>query len=170
MIFEGIEKETENLKEGLNTLFDYLRRHTQTIPSTTDEQIMLLKNIRSNIYEDLNQLQHKALIIESAVILQKEYPKINKWNWHPKQTSHPEEADLTGYINNEVFLNAEITTSIDPDGVADTKMRKTMSSLNKKKGLKFYFVQTEKMFNRAQSKINNNGWDITPRQISKTCT
>lgn len=161
----NIKQEKTILQLEIENWFKVVKKHINKSPSGLTEQVRLLTAIRNDIYEDLNQLQHKALIIESAEILQKEYPKINKWKWHPKQTSHPDEADLTGYTDAKVIISAEITSSMKPVGTIDTRIRKTLNSLNGKKGKRIYFVQTAEMFNRAKTKITKNNWDITPRQL-----
>jgi hypothetical protein len=160
-----IKSEKRNLQIELVEWFNKTKTHIQSTPSRLKNQLKLLTNIRKDIYEDLNQLQHKGLIIATAELLLKIYPKINKWTWHPKQTSHPDEADLTGFTNNKVILNAEVTTSLRPVGSIDTRMRNTLLSLNKKEGHKYYIVQTNEMFGRAKTKIRKMKLKIKAQQI-----
>ncbi|KGO85488.1 hypothetical protein Q765_15795 [Flavobacterium rivuli WB 3.3-2 = DSM 21788] len=165
MIILDIDKEKKDLESYILKWFEKTKRHIEEIPKDLTSQVQLLSNIRKDLYEDLNQMQHAALIIKAAESLQKEFPSINKWHWHPKQTSHPDYADLTGYVDNEIFLNAEVTTSLNPVGTIDKRMMSTLTSLNGKSGIKFYYVVTEKMCNRAKSKKTNNGFNIEIRQI-----
>lgn len=160
-----IDKEKKDLEEKILKWFNTTKKHIEEIPIDLASQVQLLSNIRRDLYEDLNQLQHAALIIKAAEELQKNHPDINKWYWHPKQTSHPDYADLTGYVNDMVFLNAEVTTSLNPVGTIDGRMKSTLTSLNDKEGLKFYYVVTDKMYDRAVSKKNNNGFNIKIRKI-----
>lgn len=153
------------LKDEINKMFAILRAESDNVPADSLDQVKRLFQIRSKIYEDLNQLQHKSLIILSAKELQKEYSKVTRWCWHPKQTSSIDEADLTGYIGNEVFINAEVTTSMEPKGSIDSRMGQTLNSLNRKKGRLFYYVQTQKMLTRALTKIKKNNWTINARLI-----
>ena len=160
-----IEEEKVKLKCDIKKIFTVIQSQTESIPKKLNDQVDSLFILHSEIYEDLNQLQHKSLIIVAAEILEKKFIEINRWCWHPEQTSDPDEADLTGYQDKKVIINAEVTTSNNPMGGIDTRMRKTLKSLSTKEGKRFYFVQTEKMFNRAKTKITNNNWNITPHKI-----
>jgi len=160
-----IVKEKQQLVHELKDWFTRTKDHLNFIPEDLTSQINLLNTIRKDIYEDLNQLQHKALIIRAAEMLQIEFPSIDNWTWFPKQTSHPNYADLTGYVNQAIFLNAEATTSNKPQGLIDKRMFKTLIELNQKEGLKFYFVQSDAMLNRAVSKIANNNFSIVAKKV-----
>ena len=161
----NLNREETNLENEIKNIFNVIRNHTQSTPPNLFLQIEKLLLLRSEIYEDLNQLQHKGLILKAAKLLQDEFPEINRWSWHPKQTSSPNEADLTGYDETMVILNAEITTSLKPVGTIDMRMKKTLISLSGKNGKRFYFVQTVEMLNRANAKIMKNKWDILARMI-----
>jgi hypothetical protein len=158
--------EEDLLREELQGLFTKIKAITAQVPPNVREQVMSLFELRSEVYEDINQLQHKSLIIMAAKRLLAENPLIDAWTWHPKQTSSVSEADLIGYSKGNVVLNAEVTTSKRPVGTIDERMKSTLSSLSNKKGDKYYFVQTDAMYNRACSKIKNNGWQITCLQIT----
>lgn len=161
----NIQDEEANLEREITKMFSTIRNQTERVPEGLTDQVQRLFLLRSEIYEDLNQLQHAALILKAAKLLQNEFPEIDRWSWHPKQTSRPDEADLTGYINEVVFLNVEVTTSVKPVGTIDSRMNKTLKSLDHKNGKRYYFVQTTKMLNRAKTKIAKNNWNITPREI-----
>jgi hypothetical protein len=160
-----IKKEEQILKDEIKNIFNSIQELTKDIPDNLNEQVGRLFQLRSEVYEELNQLQHKSLILKVAKLLKKEFPEINRWTWHPKQTSNPDEADLTCYKDSIVIISAEVTTSMKPVGTIDTRMRNTLNSLNRKNGKLFYFVQTTEMFNRATTKIIKNNWDITPRLV-----
>jgi hypothetical protein len=157
--------EEDLLRKELHVLFKKIKAITAQVPLDLRDQVTTLFELRSEVYEDMNQLQHKSLIISAAKRLLDENPNIDAWTWHPKQTSSVTEADLTGYSKGRVVLNAEVTTSKRPVGTIDKRMRSTLLSLSNKKGYKYYFVQTDAMFNRARTKIKNNGWQITCIQI-----
>lgn len=161
----NIDLEKPLLLKEITTWFQKITEHIQVLPHELNEQVQLLSAIRRELYEDLNQLQHAALIIRAAEALKIEYPQIDKWYWHPKQTSHPDYADLTGYANDKIFLSAEVTTSLKPVGTIDKRMRTTLFSLNDKEGLRLYFVVSNSMFLRANSKMKNNNLEIIVRQI-----
>lgn len=162
-----IAKEKHALEAHVSKWFRSIKQHTEEIPNGLYSQVERLSDIRKELYEDLNQLQHAAMIIKVAEQLQREYVLIDQWHWHPKQTSDPDLADLTGYVNDEVFLNAEITTSFKPEGTIDKRMKSTLMSLhNNKNGLKFYFVLTNEMYARAQKKKVKNNFDVTIRLLT----
>ena len=162
----GIKKEKIALQNSVQNWFSILKSHIDNVPENLTEQVQTLNNIRIDTYEELNQLQHVAAIIIVAEKLQLEFPEINKWAWHPRQTSHKDFADLTGFVNDTIILNAEVTTSMKPVGTIDKRMQNTLTSLSNKTGKKFYYVQTDEMLRRAKTKISkNNNWDIETRRI-----
>ena len=152
MILNIVEEE-KKLSFELQHWFDSLKVHLNDVPNQLYHQLKLLEKIRVSHYEQLNQIQHALSIVLAAKELQFEFPRVDYWTWHPKQTSHIDFADLTGYINGDVFLNAEITTSSKPIGTIDRHMKSTLESLSRKNGKKFYFVRTEVMKKRAITKI-----------------
>ena len=60
--------------------------------------VALLRLLRSDAAEDINQLQHAALILESARHIQTQRPETTSldWFWHPYQTGGIDEPDLQG--------------------------------------------------------------------------
>jgi hypothetical protein len=160
-----IQIEKDILEQAITTWFSNMKLHIDSIPADVNSQVELLSKIRMGLYEDLNQLQHMALIIKVAEHLQKMHPTVTKWHWHAKQTSHPDYADLTGYGEDNLILNAEVTTSLKPVGTIDQRIMSTLTSLNKKEGLKFYFVTTDEMLNRALSKKNRQNFDIDIQKV-----
>jgi hypothetical protein len=131
------------------------------------DQINLINQIRTNIYEDLNQFQHAFLLIKSAEYFKIKFPEIDKWEWHPFQTSGDLEPDLRGYCKDKILVNVEATTAQNPRGKIDTGMKKTLFKLNKHiQGDNYYVIQTEKMLERAKSKIKNNNLNIQTLLLS----
>lgn len=144
-----------NLKIKLSSVF---RAMEKTVSKKTDDltvQISLLRELRSDIYEQLNQLQHEYLIIKSSEQFAKQYPDVDTWRWHPNQTSGKGEPDLIGYCKGKVVISAEITTSQKPIGSISTRMKKVMKKLEECEGDKFYVVETEEMKNSADRKVNS---------------
>jgi hypothetical protein len=161
----NVESEKLILIKNIENWYNKMNEQLKLRPPSVEKQIEHLSLIRKDIYEDLNQIPHKAMIILVAEELQKEFPKINRWTWHPMQTSHPDFADLTGYINNEILLNIEVTTSLEPLGTIDGRMKTTLLSLNNKIGQRIYYVRTIKMLQRANTKIKTNGLKLEVRLI-----
>lgn len=130
--------------------------------ATADDGVKVLRVLREEAYEDLNQIQHEHLIVHAAqwLIHQKHCSTAVEWSWNPRQTGNDSEPDLRGVQGGAVVVSAEITTSREPVGVIDTRMRKTLAKLAQTEGRKFYFVRTEAMQRRAATKIAKAGWQI----------
>lgn len=130
--------------------------------TTADRGVKVLRMLREETYEDLNQIQHEHLIVRAAqwLIEQKLCPANAEWSWNPRQTGDDSEPDLRGTENGSMLISAEITTSREPVGVIDTRMRKTLAKLAQTKGAKFYFVRTESMRRRAETKVKKAKWPI----------
>lgn len=149
-----IPDEKTLLEEKLNSWFSRAKNHLIDIPASLDNQVKLLSKMRLDIYEDLNQLQHEAALIAVAERLQAEFEP-DEWKWHPRQTSNPSEADLTGLKNGIEIINAEVTTSLSAKGIIDSRMRNTLISINSKSGSCFYYVLSDEMLRRAETKKRN---------------
>ena len=162
-----INEELQLLNEELTIWFTEARRLISTDHADSYiKKLSLLKDFRKKLYENLNQLQHRALILKAAQMFQSEYKNITHWTWHPSQTSQPKFADLTGYDkNNNVILNAEITTSMKAIGSIRQRMSKTLESLSIKEGDKFYIVSNESMEKSASKKIKTLNIDIKVKKI-----
>jgi hypothetical protein len=131
-------------------------------PTNPSEAIKILEHFRQEIYESLNQIQHEYLIIRAAMWLQSNDTKLNRvsWFWNPRQTGDKKEPDLAAEQQSVRLISAEVTASRNPVGVIDTRMMKTLLKLNPMLGNKFYFVRTESMYQRAQTKVSKNKWNI----------
>jgi hypothetical protein len=139
-----------------------VRRHAADDPRTVAEAVTVLAGLREEVYEDLNQLQHEHLIIRAAAWLRDNHlvPPDASWSWNPRQTGDHTEPDLAAEHHGACLLSAEITASAEPQGVIDSRMAKTLRKLNGMQGSKYYFVRTEAMRQRAQTKVTKNAWSI----------
>ncbi len=149
----------EELEEKLDVLFLEMNKIHISKDDTLQEKVNILNNIRLVFYENINQYQHENLLIRTAEHLQKKH-EINKWNWHPNQTGRKDEADLEGYKGDEIIVRVEVTTSQNPIGRIDTIMRDTLDKLDNMKSTNYYVVQTDRMFQRAKSKVKNRNLNI----------
>lgn len=134
---------------------------------TASEAVLILQRVRSETYEDLNQIQHEHLILCAAewLLAERLCGPETQWHWNPRQTGAHIEPDLAGTNDGIVVVSAEITTSAKPDGVIDTRMRKTLAKLSQQEGRLYYFVQTPAMAIRAATKIRKAGWNIRVTQL-----
>lgn len=138
----------------------------QTIAAVEIDEVAkgidVLKRLRAETYEDLNQIQHEYMILCAAqwLIDQHRCPSDTIWFWNPRQTGGADEPDLRGERGGTAIVSAEITTSTEPKGMIDSRMRKTLGKLSKMAGQKFYFTASPAMCQRAQTKIGKDGWHI----------
>lgn len=131
-------------------------------PTNGKDAIALLGAIRSEFYEDLNQLQHEYLIIQGAGwLLENDIvtPDVSWW-WNPRQTGTADEPDLAAKNGDEWLVSAEATTSVEPKGQIDARMASTLLNLSDMPGERFYFVRSPAMRSRAETKIGKAGWEI----------
>jgi hypothetical protein len=135
---------------------------------TSDAAVRVLQQVRADTYEDLNQIQHEHLILCAAewLLAQSICASDTEWYWNPRQTGDRTEPDLAGVVNGATVVSAEITTSANPDGLIDTRMRKTLEKLSRQSGQLFYFVRTHAMATRANTKVRKAGWRIRVTQLS----
>jgi hypothetical protein len=139
-----------------------------SLPCTTAETgIGILDRLRRETYEDLNQIQHEHLIVRAAewLLSQQKCPPETLWFWNPRQTGDNSEPDLRGSHSGVIVISAEITTSEKPVGTIDSRMQKTLAKLAEMQGVKFYFVRTPQMQQRAKTKIAKGGWEIEVVQL-----
>jgi hypothetical protein len=148
--------------EDVKRLLRTVQRVAATSVGAVDAGIAVLKQLRADIYEDLNQIQHEFMVVCAAewLIGQNRCPTDTVWYWNPRQTGSADEPDLRGERRGVVILSAEITTSSKPEGLIDTRMRKTLQKLSTMAGQQFYFTASVAMCQRAQTKIRKGGWNI----------
>lgn len=127
-----------------------------------DTAVTILQRLRGETYEDLNQIQHEHLILCAVdwLLTQRICPSDTQWYWNPRQTGDNAQPDLVGKRHGASLVSAEITTSANPEGKIDTRMRNTLAKLAQQSGRLFYFVRTNAMAIRANTKIRKGGWDI----------
>jgi len=160
---DNLEEAKANVLEDMNAFILSVREQSLENITNLGEGLLRLRNIRSSVYENLNQIQHEYLILQGLIWLTKNghAPEGTQWYWNPRQTGNSTEPDLRALLNNNIIISAEATTSEKPQGVIDTRMKKTLRKLNEMSGTKFYFVRTDAMEMRANTKVNNNGWRIS---------
>lgn len=128
------------------------------------EAVRILRGLREVCYENLNIIQHDAMILRAADwIKSKYYPRRDvEWCWNPRQTSKKGEADLHGKVAGKIVVSAEITTSKNAKGGIGKKMTQTLRKLNDVKypGRRVYFVQTEDMRRSAEAEVKEEGYEI----------
>ena len=158
----SIESASNDILKNARNIIKSLYNHAVHEPITITEAIKTLKHIRIETYESLNQIQHEFLIIQAVKRLQTTDPTLvgASWLWNPRQTGSYDEPDLRAVHKEVNLVSAEVTTSAYPKGLIDSRMRDTLAKLSKMQGRKFYFVLTEEMRRRAQTKVTKNGWDI----------
>jgi hypothetical protein len=123
--------------------------------------VATLRIIRASAYEDINQIQHECLVLRALRwIVDNGSPSDILWEWNPRQTGTANEPDLRGSRNGTVLISAEASASERPIGLVDSRMRKTLEKLSRMEGQKYYFVCSEEMACRANTKIVKNKWSI----------
>jgi hypothetical protein len=129
----------------------------------------ILKAIRSAAYENLNQFQHEALLLQAIRLLERTTLKDihADWFWNPRQTGGADEPDLRAVNSQGVaIISAEATTSLKPAGVIGKRLRYTLAKLSGMPGQLYYLVCSEEMRRRAYSVIRRNGYDIRVHLLS----
>ncbi len=154
--------ETRLLGE-LKEVFSHIRMAGKAEPSNLELGLQTLQNLRSLVYESMNQLLHEALILKTVKLLEGDfYPSSAvRWSWNPRQTGHKDEPDLRGADERgQLIVSAEVTSSQSPGGLIGTRMTHTLQKLSTMPGDKYYVVTNEQMENRAKAKIQNLGYEI----------
>ncbi|MBI2479876.1 MAG: hypothetical protein HYV60_14960 [Planctomycetia bacterium] len=143
-------------------LIQQLRTICATSVSNVEQAISLLMQLREETAEDINQIQHEHMILVAAewLVQGKRCAADTVWDWNPRQTGGADEPDLRGHTTTKVIISAEITTSLEPQGVIDSRMSKTLRKLSVMPGDRYYFVRTDTMAARARTKIRKNGYEI----------
>ncbi len=162
-----INKEKSSIQKRIKMFFDNIKNIAEYKTNDIQSNLITIYELRTKIYEELNQLQHAYLIILAAEELKKEHKEINIWFWHPEQTSSLGYTDLTGFCNDKVILRAEVTTSAKPQGSIDTRMYNVLEKLNDYPGLKYYYVVTKEMKQRAEIKKRKHNYNVEIRLIGK---
>jgi len=148
----------EKVKSDIATLLAAVQSISSRPATTVEAGVALLNQLRREVYEDLNQIQHEQMILCAAewLIEHRECSPQTVWSWNPRQTGDHTQPDLQGMGDaGEVLVSAEITTSMTAVGTIDGRMRDTLLKMMAMPGKKFYFVRTDVMKRRADSKVRN---------------
>lgn len=128
--------------------------------------IAQLREIRSSVYEDLNQIQHEYMLLRGlGWLLANGFDSKVEWEWNPRQTGSGNEPDLRGIVNGRIVVSAEASTSENPIGIIDSRMKGTLEKLSRMEGQQFYFVGTAGMAMRAETKTRKATWSIRVVQV-----
>jgi hypothetical protein len=139
----------------MNNFISTIRKFVEEEVSSISDGLTMLRNVRSSVYEDLNQIHYEYLILQGFLWLSENgfnQPEII-WYWNPRPTGHTEEPDLRATLNGKIVLSAEATTSESPQDLIDSRMNHTLLKLNEMEGARYYFTWTTSMENRARSKV-----------------
>lgn len=151
----------------MKEFFQMVRSRTPQEIKSTVQGAKAMRELRSAVYENLNQIQHEYLLVRAMqwLVEEKRVPSSVVWFWNPRQTGDSSEPDLQGKSGNEIVLSGEATTSEKPQGVIDTRMKKTLEKLSTMPGNQYYFVRSEAMASRARTKCAKEGWRIEVHQL-----
>lgn len=139
----------------MNNFINTIREFVGEEVSSINDGLTVLQNLRSSVYEDLNQIQHEYLILQGILWLSENgfnQPDIF-WYWNPRQTGNIEEPGRRATRNGKILLSAEATTAEIPQDLIVSRMNQTLLKLNETEGTRYYFVRTTSMENRARTKI-----------------
>lgn len=158
----NVELVEERLLTELRAYVERIRELVGQDVSSIEQGIAILRKLRKDSYEDLNQIQHESLVLRAVQWLESNLPEgtVSDWCWNPRQTGDSTEPDLRGTRDGAMIVSAEVTTSEEPKGAIDKRMRETLGKLNDMPGKRYYFVRTEQMAKRAKTKILNNDYQI----------
>ncbi len=147
--------------QDMQNLVAKIKRLSAQDVEDADHGIALLRRIRASIGEDLNQIQHEYLILRGVRwLVTNGFGSGLEWEWNPRQTGSGNEPDLRGRADGRIVVSAEATASENPTGIIDTRMRKTLEKLSQMEGKQFYFICTDEMARRAETKVAKSGWAI----------
>src|SRR5882762_7554049 len=69
--------------------------------------IAQLREVRSSVYEDLNQIQHEYMLLRGLRwLLKNGFDSKVEWEWNPRQTGTGSEPDLRGSVNGRILVSA----------------------------------------------------------------
>lgn len=158
-----------DIEAFLNTVKSISSRPAPTV----EAGIAVLHDLRKEVYEDLNQIQHEQMILCAAehLIEHGVVPADTAWSWNPRQTGNSSEPDLQGCdATGAVLVSCEITTSTKPAGTIEERMVNTLRKMLAMPGRKFYFVRTDVMLQRALSKLAKlDSPEVTVVRLPDSC-
>ena len=146
----------------------------QYLKSVIDEnevsaKLQSARILRSKIYEKLNQIQHEYSLSRAIAYL-KNIEKISQNDeiyWNPRQTGKSSEPDICVLRKTKIILSCELTTSTEAIGNIDQRMKEVLIKLSKMEGDLFYFVVSERMKKRADTKLSKMQTKITVVNIEE---
>lgn len=152
----------------MEDLFQTVRSHLPDDVTSTVEGIAAIRQIRRDVYENLDQIQHEHLLVEGRAWLEASglVAADAAWYWNPRQTGVSDEPDLRAVVNTSIVLSAEATASEEAKGVIDRRMQYTLEALSRMEGALYYFVRTSRMAQRARTKCTKAGWNIAVKEVS----
>ena len=155
----NVPEAKERILQEIRRLLQDIQSLSSSAPLSIEEGIAILREIRVRSAEDINQLQHEALLLEARSYLE-EHARVSdaEWFWNSRQTGTLDEPDLRAVQDGAVILSAEATAAERPVGTIDTHMRKTLGKLRFAPRRRFYFVRTSGMLQRAQTKLARSGF------------
>lgn len=164
-IGDASQAEAKVLRD-MQEIVSNLRRLSGADVTDVRSGIAKLREIRSSVYENLNQIQHEYLLLRGlAWLLGNGFGPEVAWEWNPRQTGSGSEPDLRGCVNGRILVCAEACTSENPIGTIDGRMKDTLAKLSLMEGQRFYFVGTAGMAMRAETKVRRANWSIEVVQI-----
>ena len=85
----NLRSTNEQVFQKITTLLSAIRSTIAKEPDNLEDGVTMLERLRQNIYEELNQIQHEAMIIRAARFLKEGDLAGRKveWWWNPRQTS-----------------------------------------------------------------------------------
>lgn len=162
-----LDQEEKRLFKEARNLLAKIRAAIKEEPRDLAMATKTLGNLRQQTYEDINQIQHEAMILRAAKSLQKDdfIGRDIEWYWNPRQTGTADEPDLRGIFAGHTVVSAEITSSSGPKGILDSRMRDTLQKLSAMEGMRVFFVRTAPMLRRAKTKISKARYQVEVRLI-----
>jgi hypothetical protein len=99
----NIEEAHAKVLADMNAFLANVRVHAAEDVRDVASGLLKLRNIRSSVYENLNQVQHEYLIIRGLLWLSENghAPVGVNWYWNPRQTGDSTEPDLRGVLDGE---------------------------------------------------------------------
>ncbi len=116
---ESISPAQEKLIKELQRCVVRIRTLVEREVPSIDEGVAIIRQLRQEVYEDLNRIMHEGLILSAARWLEANVfsdPK-TVWYWNPRQTGDSTESDLRCLHNGQILLSAEATASEEPKGI-----------------------------------------------------
>jgi|GEM_PF-2290283 len=142
----------QKVLHDIKALVANLRVALKNDPKDVCDAAMLLSELRKLCYEDLNQIQHEYLILQTISWLTRTHIVAANvtWKWNPRQTGTSSEPDLEAARDGNVTLSAEVTTSERPVGTIRARMLRTLRKLSAMPGIHYYVVKNSVMAKAAE--------------------